>query len=183
MSVYWCVPRRRPLWHRLRVEICADGTGSITAVDDVGDCTGFVAAAGRWLIQNALDEYLDGTYVDEFEPPPPLSPDDAIGAVDPRACHECGWVDAVSRESDAEYEQRIAHGFPGYYFSTHWRVVCDEFRSGRCEQCSRTDRDTRLHHKNCRSFGRERREDVVELCDPCHAREEGRGLWKYRKAA
>lgn len=112
----------------------------------------------------------------------PRPKSDAV-AKDPRADDERGWIDIVSNETDAEYGLRIAHGYPDYYLSTHYQRVNEEYQTGRCARCGRSDLDTSLHHLNDHSFGREKREDLMELCDPCHAREQGRGVWKYRRAA
>jgi hypothetical protein len=92
------------------------------------------------------------------------------GACDPRDGD--GWEDAVGLQGI-----RIPHG-DDFYHSTHWELINAWLKIGRCSECRTTSRRTRLHHENPDSFGRERREDLTELCDRCHAKRHGAGVWK-----
>jgi len=72
-----------------------------------------------------------------------------------------GWEEAV-----AEQGTPIPFG-DEYFQSTHWLILSAEWRTGYCARCKQPARTT-LHHLTYARVGRERPEDVIELCWICH---------------
>jgi len=70
-----------------------------------------------------------------------------------------------------------------FYLSTHWDLCNIEFKKGRCKNCGKNQLRTSLHHETHDHYGIETAADLMELCNRCHAKIEGLGLWKYKKAA
>jgi len=100
----------------------------------------------------------------------PDAPPAAASAIDPREGD--GWEAAVQWQG-----VRYPRGAE-YYQSTHWQLVNEAYRQGRCAQCRRQGVRTQLHHREGEGYGNEQPRHLTELCVPCHARQHGAGVWK-----
>lgn len=54
-----------------------------------------------------------------------------------------------------------------YLISEHWQLMKRRHQRSRCFTCGYT-RDLHLHHITYNRLGRERKEDLVTLCQDCH---------------
>jgi ribosomal protein L37AE/L43A len=115
-------------------------------------------------VDDLLERLLTAT------PPAPLAVALDLDPTDPRDSD--GWTDAVARQGI------VPPRGDDYYRSTHWTLLNEELKQHQCAECATTTRRTRLHHENPESFGRERPSDLTELCDRCHVRRHGAGIWK-----
>lgn len=64
-----------------------------------------------------------------------------------------------------------------YLRSAHWQKLREDriLRSGRqCKLCEATDRRLDVHHKTYERLGRELWDDLIVLCEVCHAFVHGR---------
>jgi len=58
------------------------------------------------------------------------------------------------------------------YLSSHtWKMKAREMREKanfKCQLCACTDKPLNVHHNNYDRLGRERNDDLIVLCEPCH---------------
>lgn len=58
------------------------------------------------------------------------------------------------------------------YLSSHaWKIRAREMREKanfKCQLCACTDKPLNVHHNNYERLGRERDDDLIVLCEPCH---------------
>ena len=58
------------------------------------------------------------------------------------------------------------------YISSHsWKTRAREMREKanfKCQLCACTDKPLNVHHNNYERLGRERDDDLIVLCEPCH---------------
>jgi hypothetical protein len=141
-------------------------------VDEVQELANAQSMSGAWLDWNyhvVLRVRLRKLLPEADDPP--IMPAPA----------SCGWCDIDDEQWRAAVTQqgvRIPYG-DEYLHTTHWQLLRDELRTGRCSDCGEIGR-TDLHHLTYARIGRERPEDVRELCRTCHQIWHG---WRRRKAA
>ncbi len=67
-----------------------------------------------------------------------------------------------------------AMDYSRYTLHPHWRLTRErilERSAGRCEKCGA--RAQHVHHKTYERLGEERDDDLLAVCEPCHAEEHG----------
>jgi hypothetical protein len=103
----------------------------------------------------------------DWEVDEPSSPPPAVNVGASWFADDAEWTNAVARDG-----VRIpAHD--DYYLSTHWELTKDARISGRCAMCEERSVTT-LHHRTYARVGRERADDLTEVCWRCHARHHAR---------
>ena len=73
--------------------------------------------------------------------------------------------------------RRVVTNYPAYLRSPIWTftaLAAKERADWRCSRCCRKNRPLEVHHKTYDRLGRERPDDLVVLCEDCHARIHGR---------
>ena len=94
-----------------------------------------------------------------------------------RKRRKCKSSKITVRHADGSVEVVPPHHFQPrknrmwYIRTDHWKALRREARKrdgNRCVECGATER-LEVHHLTYERIGRERLEDVVTLCQPCHA--------------
>jgi 5-methylcytosine-specific restriction endonuclease McrA len=68
--------------------------------------------------------------------------------------------------------------YAAYLRTAHWRNLRTQVLAGvhdKCELCG-SARATQVHHKTYKRIGRERAEDLMAVCAPCHKAHHGKKL-------